>query len=67
MRMNLRAARVNKNLSQAQAAKLLGISVETLSRFERGITFPNVPIITKMEEVYGLSYDEIIFLPENNG
>ena len=63
-RMTLRAARVNRDLSQAQAAELLDISKDTLSRYERGISFPDVPTITKMEEVYKVSYDDLIFSPE---
>lgn len=62
-RMTLRAARINQDLSQAQAADLLDISKDTLSRYERGLSFPDVPTITKMEEVYKVSYDDLIFSP----
>lgn len=63
-RMTLRAARINQDLSQAQAADLLDISKDTLSRYERGLSFPDVPTITKMEEIYKVSYDDLIFSPE---
>jgi putative transcriptional regulator len=63
MAITLKAARVNKKLTQQKAALLLGISVDTLSNYERGKHFPDVPIIKKIENLYETSYDSIIFLP----
>jgi transcriptional regulator with XRE-family HTH domain len=63
MAMTLKAARVNKSLSQEEAAKLLGISKDSLSNYERGKTFPDVPVIKRLENLYGIGYDELIFLP----
>lgn len=63
MAMTLEAARVNKKLTQKDAAKLIGISEYALRNYEHGKTFPNVPVIKRIEEVYGLSYSDIIFLP----
>ena len=63
MTITLKAARVNKKLTQQKAASLLGISVDTLSNYERGKHFPDVPIIKKIENLYETSYDSIIFLP----
>jgi len=67
MPITLKAARANKNLTQIEAAKLIGITVDTLSNYERGKSYPDVPIIKKMEQVYDLSYSDLIFLPSNNG
>lgn len=64
MAITLKSARVNKNLTQAEAAKILGISTETLSNYERGKSYPDVPIIKRMEDLYGLPYSELIFCPE---
>ncbi len=64
MAITLKSARVNVNLTQAQAAKLIGITVDTLSNYERGKSYPDVPVIKKIEEVYGVSYSDIIFLPK---
>ena len=64
MAITLKSARVNKNLTQAEAAKMLGISTETLSNYERGKSYPDVPIIKRMEDMYGLPYSELIFCPE---
>lgn len=66
MAITLKSARVNKGLTQVKAAKLIGITPDTLSNYERGKSYPDVPIIQKMEQVYGVSYSELIFLPINN-
>lgn len=65
MAVTLKAARVNKGLSQKEAAKKIGISVDTLSNYERGKSFPDVPTIQRIEQVYECLYYDIIFLPEN--
>ena len=67
MPITLKAARVNNNLTQMEAAKRIGVTVDTLSNYERGKSYPDVPVIQKMEEVYGVSYSEIIFLPRDYG
>lgn len=61
MKMTLKAIRINLNMTQQEAAKRIGISVDTLKNYEAGKTYPDVPIIVKIEEVYGVSYDNINF------
>ena len=63
--MTLKAARVNKNLSQKQAAKLIGISEWTLINYEQGKRFPDIPVLKKIEEVYGVEYRDLKFLPDS--
>lgn len=67
MAMSLKALRVNKGLDQKTAAEMLGITAETLGKWESGKTFPNVPQITKLEELYSTTYADINFLPTNIG
>ena len=62
MAITLKAARVNKNLTVAEAATALGIAVDTLRQYERGNTFPDVQMIKKIEELYSISYNDINFL-----
>lgn len=62
MSITLKAARVNKNLTQIEAAKMLGISPDTLRQYEAGNTFPSVPMIAKIEALYAVSYNDIDFL-----
>ncbi len=64
MQMTLKAIRINKQLSQDEAAKLIGISSDTLSNYERGKSFPDIPVLKKIEEVYETRYDSINFFPQ---
>ena len=63
MQLTLKALRNNKNLTQAAAGQLLGVTEDTISNWERGLSYPNVPQIKRIEDLYGVPYSEIIFLP----
>ncbi len=62
-KLTLKAIRINLGLFQIDAAKQLGVTKDTLSRWENGKSYPNVKQIRKIEDVYGVKYDDIIFLP----
>ena len=66
MKISIRAARVNVGLSQKDAAIRLGISNKTLGNWENGITFPPVDKIPVICELYGVSYDNLNFLPDDS-
>lgn len=63
MKLTLKAARINKGLSQEEAARLIGVGTDTLGNYERGVTYPDVPVLKKIEKVYNVEYKDIIFLP----
>ena len=54
-------------MKQADAAALIGVSTDTLGNYERGKSYPDIPVLRKIEEVYGVSYDRLIFLPLDFG
>ena len=60
-KITLKAARVNANLSQAEAAARIGVAVSTLKNWEAGKTFPKQPKIERLCEVYGISFDVLFF------
>lgn len=60
-KITLKAARVNANLSRAEAAAKIGVAVSTLKNWETGKTFPNQPKIQRLCEVYGISFDVLFF------
>ena len=62
MSITLKAARVNVGLTQKEAAKKLGIALDTLGNYERGKSYPDVLIISKMEKLYGITYNDVDFL-----
>lgn len=60
--MTLKAARVNAGLTQKKAAEMLGISEYTLINYEKGKSSPDVHVLKKIENLYGVPYHRIIFL-----
>lgn len=60
--ITLKAARVNKGLTQKKAAELLGISEYTLMNYEKGKSSPDVRVLKKIENLYDVPYHKIIFL-----
>ena len=66
-RMTLKVAREINGYTQAEAAKLIGISTDTLGNYERGKSYPDIPTLRMIEETYGVSYDRLIFLPLDFG
>lgn len=65
MQVTLKAARTNVGLTQREAADKIGVTVDTMSNWERAKSFPNALQIRRIEEVYGVSYDNLIFLLSN--
>ena len=61
MKMTLKALRANKNMSQKEAAKAVGVSEETWRNYELGKSFPNVLSIKKIEKAFNVKYADIIF------
>ena len=66
VKITLKAARVNAGLSQKEAAKRLGVSNKTLHSWESGKTFPSADKIDALCALYGIAYDNIIFLPNDS-
>lgn len=63
-KLTLKAARVNAGLTQVEAAKKIGISDATLLNYEKGRAFPDVRILKRIEDVYGIEYRNLIFLED---
>lgn len=64
-RITLKAARVNAGLTQKEAAAKLHVSNKTLWNWEAGVRVPNINNVKAICELYGMSYDDIIFLSDN--
>ena len=65
VKITLKAARVNAGLNQKDAADKLGVSNTTLCNWENGASFPDAQQIEKICDLYGVSYDNLNFLPNN--
>lgn len=64
--LTLKALRTNLGWSLEYASKLLGVSDVTLASYEKGDTYPTVPIIKRIEQVYDVSFNRINFLLDND-
>lgn len=63
IRVSLKMARELKGYTQEIAAQLIGVSKDTLGNYERGKSYPDIPVLRKIEKVYGIPYSRLIFLP----
>ena len=66
-KFTLKALRINENLTQEEAGEKLGITKDKISRWENGKSYPNAKQIHLIENLYGVNYDDIIFLTTING
>ncbi len=64
MRVTLKAARINRSLPQKAVAEQLGISVRTLRSYEAGETYPTAATLKKLTEIYGCTFDDLLFCRE---
>lgn len=60
-KISLKAARVNAQMTQEQAAKALGISKSTLQSYEKGNTVPDWETVDQIERVYKYPSSFIFF------
>ena len=56
---NLKRLRIAKNLTQEQAAEALGVSTQTVSRWECNTTLPDVTILPKIASLYCVTIDDL--------
>lgn len=56
----LKVARLNKGLTQEEAAKHLGITFQALSNYERDVRDPDTKLLKSMAELYGVSADALL-------
>lgn len=65
MKITVKAARVNAGLTQADVAKKLKKSKNTIVNYEKGVSMPDIETGKALAKLYGMSVDDIIFLPNN--
>lgn len=63
---NLRKLRLDKRLTQEQAAEKLGVSAQSVSRWETAATLPDVMLLPEIAKLYGVLVDDL-FKPAAKG
>ena len=56
---NLRRLRLEKGLTQEQLASTLGVSVQSVSRWECGNTLPDVMLLPRIARLYNVTVDDL--------
>lgn len=59
---NIVKFRKKLNMTQAQLAERLCVTYQTISNWERGVSFPDLDAIAKMCEIFAISSDELFGL-----
>jgi transcriptional regulator with XRE-family HTH domain len=65
MKITLKAARVNANMTQEYVAEKLKKSKNTIVSYEKGRSTPDIETGKALAKLYGVSIDDLIFLPNN--
>ena len=61
MKISIKAARVNAELTMKKAAKKIGVSENTLRTWEKGISTPRADLLPVICKVYNCTYDDLRF------
>lgn len=61
---NIRNCRRKMNLTQEQLAERLGVSFQSVSRWENDLTYPDMELIPALTGIFGISADELLGVPE---
>ena len=52
--------RKSKNLTQTALAEMLHVSHQAVSKWENGVALPDIEVLLRMREVFGISIDELL-------
>lgn len=62
MKYTLKMLRASKDWSQLAAAKAIGVSVDTWENWAQKRSYPDVPHIEKIQDVFNVAYMILFFL-----
>ena len=58
--MNIKIARIQKNISQKQLGEMLGVTYQTISRWENGVMLPTTENLIKLSDALDVSIDYLL-------
>ena len=58
--VRIKILRKEKHLKQREAAELLGLSINSYCRYERGEREPDAPVLWRMADLFGVSIDYLV-------
>lgn len=57
---NIKFIRKSKDLSQEALAEMLGVSCQSVSRWETGACYPDIELLPVIAEIFGISVDKLL-------
>ena len=63
--INIRKMRLERGMTQRQLAYRLRVSVQAVSKWERGKTYPDVTMLLPIADMLGVTLDELFGRKEN--
>ena len=60
---NIRNYRKKNDLTQEALADRLGVTYQSVSRWEKGSTYPDLELLPAISEILGISVDELLGMP----
>lgn len=57
---NIRSLRKSRGVTQESFAKYLGVSFQTVSKWERNESYPDITLLPEIAEFFGVSVDELL-------
>ena len=60
---NIRKYRKKNDMTQEALADRLGVTYQSVSRWENGSTYPDLELLPSISEIFGISVDELLGMP----
>lgn len=57
---NISALRKERNMTQEDLAKALGVSAQAVSKWENENSCPDISLLTKIADLFGVTVDELL-------
>lgn len=64
MAISIKAARVNAGYTQAEVAERINKTKNTIASYESYATYPDIKTAQALAEIFGMPFDEIIWVQE---
>ncbi len=61
---NIRRMRRQRDLTQEQLADRLGVTYQSVSRWENGSAYPDMELLPAISDIFSVSVDELLGIPE---
>ncbi len=64
MGLNIRQLRLAKNMTQEQLGEKLSLSAQSVSKWENGVTLPDIQLLPELSVILGVTIDELFTLTD---